>query len=142
MGYLIIGLLMGIVTTLTWQKYYQGKPLFQPLFERELLISGELGRLHALKKRVESAELRLSELEKDLPKAVFEEPSVPLKVVAGGGAQNTEVAVTKTERKALRKKVLKMWGQGSSLNKIATLTGLGAGEVELIISLEKQRPEL
>lgn len=139
MVYLLAGLLMGIVATLTWQKYYQGKPVFQPLYNRELFLNGELGRLHTLKKRMEQAELRLAELEKELPVAVFAEPSASLQIVSGGAPQSLEAAVTKAGRQALRKKVLKMWGEGISAGRIASDTGLGSGEVELIISLEKQR---
>lgn len=138
MGYFVTGLFVGVLSALLWQKYYKGAPVFRPLFERELLLNGQTGRIVLLKKQVQSLEERLVELEKNAAFCRKEEQTGPgtLKVLPGRAEQSLNFAKTKKDRKLLRQQVSEMWAQGLNTTQIALKTELGQGEVELIVSLE------
>lgn len=138
MGYFVTGLFVGVLSALLWQKYYKGAPVFRPLFERELLLNGQTGRIVLLKKQVQGLEERLAELEKNAAPCRKEEQAGPgtLKVLPGRSEQSLNFAKTKRDRKLLRRQVSELWAQGLSMAQIALKTELGQGEVELIVSLE------
>ncbi len=136
MGYLLIGFMMGIIITLLWQKYYKGMPVFQLLMQRELALNGQLGSITALKKRMDQIEKKLANLEQDIIIPPEEEVSAKLEILPGVNHNNRLKGVAKTDRKIMRRKVLEMWAEGSSVAEIASVTNLGQGEIELIISMQ------
>ncbi len=138
MGYLFLGLILGIAGTMIWQKQLSNLPVFQQLMQRELALNGQLGSITALKKKLEMMEKRLAEMESKTA-APVEQPEVkpPLEVISSNSFSGTNnIQVSKVDRRSTRGQVIKMWKAGHPLAEIASETRLGKGEVELIISLQ------
>jgi hypothetical protein len=138
LGYLIIGLILGITGTIVWQKQFINLPVFQQLMQRELVLNGQLGSITALKKKLEVVEKRLAEMESKTS-ASAEQPEVKpmLEVVSNNsftGSKN--IQAKNIDRRSTRGDVIEMWKAGHPLADIAAETRLGKGEVELIISLQ------
>ncbi len=138
MGYLVLGLILGIAGTMIWQKQFSNLPVFQQLMQRELVLNGQLGSITVLKKKLEVMEKRLAEMESKTSVSA-EQPEVkpPLEVVSNKGFNGSKnVPIKKNDRRSTRKEVIEMWKAGHPSAKIASETRLGKGEVELIISLQ------
>jgi hypothetical protein len=75
LGYLVLGLLLGIAGTMVWQKHFSSLPVFQQLMHRELVLNGQLGSIAALKKKLEVMEKRLAEMESKTS-ATAEQPEI------------------------------------------------------------------
>ncbi len=149
---LIIGLLLGIAASWFWQQQFSGAPAFRQLMQKELALNGQLGSISVLKKRLEIMEKRLAELERK------PEPCLPVELSAGRdadtirinekssnqaaslsvvtGAKKADPEESGAERKKARNRVLALWKEGQTVAEIASRTGLGKGETELIIALK------
>jgi hypothetical protein len=143
LGYLILGLILGIAGTMIWQKQFSSLPLFQQLMQRELALNGQLGSITALKKKLEVMEKRLADME-SRASVPIEQAGIkpPLEVVSNnsfGGTKNLQIS--KVDRRSTRGQVVEMWKAGHPLAEIASETRLGKGEVELIISLQSSAKE-
>ncbi len=138
MGYLLLGIVLGIAGTMLWQKQFSNMPVFQQLMHRELALNGQLGSITALKKKLEVMEKRLADMEsKTLPSAEPPEVKPPLEVVSNNSFNGTKnVQAKKGDRRLTRGHAIEMWKAGHPLADIASETRLGKGEVELIISLQ------
>jgi len=138
LGYLLIGLILGIAGTVFWQKQFSGLPVFQQLMQRELALNGQLGSVTVLKKKLEMMEKRLAEMESKASTSE-KQPEIkpPLEVVSSNNFSGTKnLQAKKADRRSTRGHVIEMWKAGHPLVDIASETRLGKGEVELIISLQ------
>jgi len=163
---LVIGLLagaaLGVAGVIYWKKNPAGRADFQESLQKEIFSEGVEGRVHNLKNRVEKLEGRLRALEETRANmdtnTVAEEPRREEKeaeLLRGGpGNEAVEEAVEAVKEKTVRNpvhkespakvegdrntRVLNLWQDGRGMEEIARETGLGKGEVELILSLRKK----
>ncbi len=144
MGYLIIGLVLGVTVSWFWQRQFSGVPVFEKLMQKELAVNGQLGSLKVLKSRLDYVERRLAELEQ--PERALKCPdnetgTTEFQAVSADNANRSGRSVVRqissVERKVDRSHVLKMWEEGLSLSEIVSRTGRGKGEIELILSMQE-----
>lgn len=138
MGYLLLGLIIGIAGTMIWQKQFSNLPVFQQLMQRELALNGQLGSITVMKKKLEMMEKRLAEMEsKTSLSAELPEVKPMLEVVSNNSFKGSKnIQAKNIDRRSTRGHVIEMWKAGHPLADIASETRLGKGEVELIISLQ------
>lgn len=146
MGYLVIGFILGVAVSWFWQNQHSGKPAFQQLMKKELAANGQMGTVANLKKRLEMMEKRLAEMEnstvddeavqKEKPGSVSEGISTgPALTLINKEGKNSN-RMGRTERAHNCDKAMLYWNEGKSVTDIASITGLGKGEIELIVSLK------
>ncbi len=146
MGYLVIGFILGVAVSWFWQNQYSGKPAFQQLLKKELVVNGQQGTILTLKKRLEMMEKKLVEIEnsaaeketepQEKPEPIYKEKSANPALTLINKEYKNARGSNKTERNQHREKVLTLWKEGNSVTDIASNTGLGKGEIELIISIK------
>ncbi len=143
MGYLIVGILLGVAVSWFWQSQFSGAPAFKQLMHKELTVNGQLGSVAVLKKRLEIMENKLLDMEE--PSAVIEKAAaveekaaakLPGEIVAlPGSGRRSAARLQGADRNKNRGQVLSMWKDGKAIDDIVTRTLLGKGEIELIIAL-------
>lgn len=150
----VLGLLVGAAVCLLWRLLFGNQPAFKQLIQQELAVNGQLGSLNVLKKRVETLEQKLARLEdnhavirQEEPAGERDEKSV-VKLLPepgltelssqqpGGNNSGMQMPSFRPNRKAARTEVISLWRTGNTAAQIASRTGLGRGEVELIIALK------
>ncbi|MGM0651872.1 MAG: DUF6115 domain-containing protein [Bacillota bacterium] len=113
--------------------------------KKELVMNGQQGTIATLKKRLEMVEKKLAEIESNTEnnKDKAQENTEPISenkgVVPALTLINKDNIVSgpdRAERSHHRERVLALWNKGNSVTEIASNTGLGKGEIELIISLK------
>ncbi len=146
MGYLVIGFMFGVAVSWFWQNQYSGTPVFQQLMKKELVTNGQQGSVATLKKRLDMMEKKLDELEsskvdraaapEEKPGSFSEDnntgPTLTLIDKEGKAARES----SKAERRKNCERALLLWREGISVTDIASRTGLGKGEIDLIVSLK------
>jgi len=149
MGYLVIGFVLGVAFSWFMQNQYSSKPVFQQLMKKELADNGQMGTVENLKKRLVLMEKRLAEMENstvDDKAAPKEKPgstsegagSIPSLTLINKEGSNSE-RQGRTDRIKDCEKVMLYWNKGKSITDIASITGLGKGEIELIVSLKNSK---
>jgi len=146
MSYLVIGFILGIAVSWFWQNQYKGTPVFQQLMKKELAVHGQMGTVENLKKRLEQMEKRLLEMEKSAvddgavtqakqePASDGKKTAPPLTLI--NKERNNIVKPDRSERIRECDKVMIHWNEGKTITDIASITGLGKGEIDLIVSLK------
>ena len=149
MGYLVIGFVLGVAFSWFMQNQYSSKPVFQQLMKKELADNGQMGTVENLKKRLALMEKRLAEVEN----SAVEDETIPKEKpgpVSEGIRNVPALSLINKERKSTGKpdrvkrnrdceKVMLYWNEGKSITDIASITGLGKGEIELIVSLKNSK---
>lgn len=148
MGYMIVGFILGVAVSWFWQRQFSDVPVFQKLMQKELAANGQLGSLTVLKKRLESMENKLAELEKpegetSANRDISTEEESPASAPARSGDRNRALnnvvrQIRPREKVINRDRVLKLWNEGNHVSEIASRTRMGKGEIELIISMQER----
>ncbi len=154
---LVVGMLLGIAAGIGlafhWNRQAGEASLINSSFKKEMLAEGIEGRLHNLKSKVEEIETRLNLVEEKALEDKGEGKPVNREEGAGNresfpaapegreellGFGNKRKERTNSSGGGKQERVLDLWQEGKEIEDIVKETGMGQGEVELILSLRNK----
>jgi hypothetical protein len=133
----LIGFILGVISCWLWVQHLRGAPEFRQLMHRELFAKRPVAAIVELEKKVAELESSLLELKQkafagreglSAPPARSTPEEKPPQQSGHGGR-------SKREKREL---ILALWKNGKPLEDIAASTGMGKGEVDLVVKMNQK----
>jgi len=127
---LLIGFALGAIASWLWHRRFAADWSFRQQLHRELQAKAPVIGQGELEKKVTELDQRLQALQQS---AVIQRAMVEATPQASGDPQGRLAVRSKREQKSV---VLSMHKEGKPFEEIAARTGMGKGEVELLVKIK------